>query len=71
MRMKRLHTMVQDGSFMDYKAAVTMAEYGEDKEFYYRGEMVNTQQARTEVTFVETFLHSVKNMSNDNTSNSN
>ena len=66
MKMKRLSAMIQDGSFMDYKAAVTMAEYGKDKEFYYRGGMVNTRDARLEVKFVETFLDSIKDISNDN-----
>ena len=68
MKMKRLHAMIQDGSFMDYKAAVVMAEHAEDKEFYYRQKMINTEDARAEVNFVETFFDSINDINHDNSS---
>jgi hypothetical protein len=68
MRMKKLSAMIQDGSFVDYKIAVMTAELHGDKKFRYREEIINTRDAKLEVTFVETFMDSLKDLNDNNTS---
>ena len=68
MKMKKISAMIQDGTFMEYKTAVATAEMYKDTKFKYRNEVLNTREARLEITFVETFMDSIKNMNDDNIS---
>lgn len=68
MKMKRISSMIQDGTFMEYKTAVATAEMYGDTKFKYRCEVLDTRLARLEVTFAETFMDSIKNINNDNIS---
>ena len=70
MKMKRISAMIQDGTFMEYKTAVLTAELYKDTQFKYRGEVLDTRQARLEITFAETFMDSIKNINDDNISRS-
>jgi hypothetical protein len=68
MKMKRLHQMVLDDTFEDYKLAFLTAQLYKDKAFRYRGETITTQEAKLEIQFVETFLDSIKTYNNDHNS---
>ena len=66
MKMKMISAMIQDGTFLEYKKAVTSAEMHGDAKFRYRCEILDTRSARLQIKFAETFMDSLKNMNDDN-----